>query len=396
MSDINTRARLPGFFNLSLPERRNCLAELSVLSQEDFFLLDQGLSLADADLMSENVIGTFALPLSIAPNFMVDGQPVLVPMVTEEPSIVAGSAKMAKIVAGSGGFITEVDESIMRGQVQVFGLPDLDQALANLIASKQELIERLNQSCPNMIKRGGGVIRLDFRVLASRRGPFLVVEPRINVVDAMGANIINSLMEHLAELLKPVLGGHIGLRILSNLCDERLVKARCSIPVNLLSTDDKHDNGPDIADKICLAQALAEADIYRACTHNKGILNGIDALALATGNDTRALAAAAHAYAAHTGSYQPLTSINCQSAYLKADICLPLAVGVVGGHGAFHTGVKNARKILGPFAISSKKLASVMASVGLAQCLAALFALSSEGIQKGHMKLHDKKLKARV
>ena len=386
---------MPGFFALSIEERRTYLQNVCPkLSGENLRTLDQSLSLHEADLMSENVVGTFSLPFSVAANFMIDGKSVLVPMVTEEPSIVAASSKMAKIVASVGGFNTKINAPLQKGQVQLFELADIDKALQLFIEHQEEIIHELNQLCPNMLRRGGGVVRIESRVLSSAKlGPILLIEPLVNVVDAMGANIVNHLMEALGEKLKELIGGTVVLRILSNLCDERLAHAQCRIPVQLLSTDKTHDFGEYIAKKMIAAHTLAEIDPYRACTHNKGIMNGIDAVALATGNDFRALEAGAHAYAARSGTYQALTSITFEqnNKNLLATLTIPLAIGVVGGICRTHRGVKVAHKLLGDYALNSTKLSSVMVSVGLAQCLAALLALSSDGIQKGHMKLHNKK-----
>lgn len=394
MDNQSYKSRLPGFFALPPEQRRQLLYVHGGLTELDFKALDDGLSLSEADYLSENVLGTFSLPFSVAANFVVDDESVLVPMVTEEPSIVAAASKMAKIVAQAGGFRTTSTLPLMRGQIQLFNLLDVDKAHSLFLQQKQELIAYLNQLCPNMVQRGGGVVGIECRTLASPKvGPILLIESRINVVDAMGANIVNHLMEALGEKLS-FLGGTVCLRILSNLCDERLARASCSIPVQLFAADQTHDFGERIAVHMEAAHALAEIDIYRACTHNKGIMNGIDAVSLATGNDFRALEAAAHAYAARDGHYKALTEMyyDRQSRMLNASLVLPLSVGVVGGNCGSHRGVKVAQKILGSFARSGPKLASVMVSVGLAQCLAALLALSSEGIQKGHMRLHNKKL----
>lgn len=391
----NYWSRIPGFFKHSPKKRRQSLDALPLeLNHEYWQLLDQGLDLNIADRMSENVIGVFSLPFSVAPNFVVDNKAVLVPLVTEEPSIVAALAKMAKLAAIRGGFKTQVDEQIQKGQVQVYNLLDIDHAQALLVEHKDELIAFLNQQCPNMVKRGGGVVELSWRVLSSPTlGPMLIIEPLINVKDAMGANIINTLMETLKPRIENLLKGEVGLCILSNLCDTRLARAQCSLAFRDLAFDASRDFGEHVARRMLAAQAMAEVDIYRATTHNKGILNGIDALAIATGNDFRALEAGAHAYAAITGAYSPLTrmSIDEENKCLNAELCLPLAVGVVGEGLKLNSGVRVAHKILGTFVESNIKLASVMASVGLAQCLAALMALCTDGIQKGHMALHRKK-----
>jgi|SRR5579871_2197430 len=387
MSVLEQWSRLAGFFNLSALERRKALLSLPIgLSEEDFHLADLGLSLADADLISENVVATFGLPLAIAANFIVDDTPVLVPMVTEEPSIVAACSKMAKLVSKNGGFFTNVDRSLIKGQIQLYQLRDIDKAIAAIHTHKEDLLHWAQGECRSMSDRGGGVVDITFRLLPCKKiGPMLIVEPMMDVIDAMGANTINTLVEKLARRLGPLVDGQIGLRILSNLCDQRLARARCQIALEAIS--------PSFS-KMLAAHAFAEADIYRGATHNKGILNGIDAVALATGNDFRAIEAGAHAYAAYQGAYRPLTAmwVDEEANTLCAELTLPLAVGVVGGLVNRHHGVKLAHKILGKFANSAKGLASVMASVGLSQCLAALYALTNEGIQQGHMKLHQKKL----
>jgi hydroxymethylglutaryl-CoA reductase len=398
MKNANNWSRLPGFFDLNPVERRERLVSLPIsLGIDDFFDADLGLCLEDADRMSENVVARFSLPFSIAANFIIDNEPVLIPMVTEEPSIVAASSKMAKIVAQSGGFITNISPALIKGQIQFYNLADVDKAQSRFYEHKAALLHYAQAQCPGMAKRGGGVIDLSIRLLPSRIGPMLVVEAVIDVQDAMGANIVNSVLETLAPKVHDVIEGSLGLIILSNLCDMRLAHAQCVIPFKALATDEALDNGRDVALKMLSAHIFAESDIYRAATHNKGILNGIDAVAIASGNDTRAIEAGAHAYAALKG-YGPLTALDVdeQQGVIHARLTMPLAIGVVGGITKFHAGVKLAHKILGPWAQSGKKLSSVMVSAGLSQCLAAILAMCQEGIQKGHMKLHNKKLLART
>lgn len=386
-------SRLPKFFELSPLERRALLCERLGLTHEDFSLSDQGLTLEMADEMSENVIGSFSLPLSIAANFVVDDEPVLVPMVTEEPSIVAACSKIAKLVAKHKGFLTKVSPQLISGQIQLYQLRDIDHAQELFLKNKALFIEKANELCASMQKRGGGVVDIGMRALTTKVGPMLLIEPVMDVVDAMGANAINTVLEGIAFELGSLLKGQVALRILSNLCDKRLATARCEIPLVHLASLPGHDDGLKVAEKLILAHTLAEVDVYRATTHNKGIMNGIDAVALATGNDFRAIEAGAHAYASLTGKYKALTSmdIDLPEQKLIMSLTMPLAVGVVGGITGFHPSVRLAHKILGESAKSAKKLSAVMASVGLAQCLAALLALSQEGIQKGHMKLHRKK-----
>lgn len=366
------------------------------LCPADFLSLDAGLPNPVAELMSENVIGTFALPFAIACNFVVDNRPALVPMVTEEPSIVAAVSRMGKLLALNGGFRTTIDPPLIKGQVQIYGLIDSDLALKTAREHRAEFIAFLNEHCQNMVKRGGGAESISERLIGDRQGhAMLLIEPTINVCDAMGANLVNTLMEALAKKVKNTLRqGEIGLRILSNFSDCRLATAECALPFQALATDECRDFGQAVATRMSMAHKLAEVDIYRATTHNKGIMNGIDAVAIATGNDFRALEAGAHAYAAsQPGGYKALTTMEIDEArqMLKARLRLPLAIGVVGGNTKTHPQVRIAQKILGWHGEKSERLASVMVSVGLAQCLAAVHALSSEGIQRGHMKLHHRK-----
>jgi hydroxymethylglutaryl-CoA reductase len=344
--------------------------------------------------MSENVIGTFELPLSLAANFIVDHIPVLIPMVTEEPSIVAACSKMAKLASKTQGFTTNIDPSRIKGQIQIYGLRDIDKAVTIFQENKEEILLAANSYCSSMRARGGGVIDVAIRAIPSEKiGPMLIIEPVVDVIDAMGANVVNTMLEKLSTILAPMFDGIIGVKILSNLCDQRMARATTTLSYAELSTNESHNEGGLIASRMIAAHALAEADVYRACTHNKGILNGIDAVAIATGNDFRAIEAGAHAYACANGRYSPLTTLtkNDSSQTLTACLSMPLAVGVVGGGIDRHPGVRLAHKILGPFAKNSRALSSVMVSVGLSQCLAALLALCQEGIQRGHMKLHERK-----
>lgn len=393
MKECGYSSRFPKFYDKSIAERRMLLADC--LSKDDFAVLDQGLSLQHANIISENVIGNFSLPLSVATNFIVDKKPVLVPMVTEEPSIVAASSKMAKIVAKNGGFTTEVDSPYLKGQVQIYAIPDIDAAVCMIEQRKEELMDYANLFCTSMKQRGGGVSSLTCRVIRGETcGPMLIVDILVNVADAMGANKVNTIVESLAKKLHALVGGSLGISILSNLCDQRMATSQCVIDYHALASDSCGDNGEANAKKILFAHEFAQADIYRACTHNKGILNGIDAVLLATGNDFRAVEAAAHTHASISGRYSPLTKIELDGnkKQLRAELALPLALGVVGGLTKYHSAVKLSHKLLGEFSETGKKLSSVVVSVGLAQCLAALFALSTHGIQRGHMKLHYKKI----
>ena len=388
MKEPSFWSRLPAFYGLSIENRRQYLCSLPInLSIKDFEAIDSGLSLQQANLMSENVLATFDLPLSIAANFIINDKPTLVPMVTEEPSIVAACSKMAKIVAKTGGFIASCDEQLLKGQLQILNITDSDKAYQIFLAKKQEFIDYLNSNCQRLCQRSGGVKDIKSRFINHpKSGIMMLIEPLVDVKEAMGANIVNTLMELLAKKVKDIFNNQIGIAILSNYSDERLARSFCRIPIDILSLP--------VAKKMIAAHHLAEIDIYRATTHNKGIMNGIDAVAIATGNDFRALEASAHAYAYN---YNPdslvLTkfSLNADNSYLEASIELPLSVGVVGGNRGLHNAVEFSYKLLQSFGQTNKNLACLMASVGLAQCLAAVYALSSDGIQKGHMSLHKKK-----
>jgi len=400
-------SRLSGIYRLPLSERR---AEICRLMNwpHDFlsdYLPESGLTLQAADAMVENAIGIFGLPLGLASNFVVDNRPVLVPMAVEEPSIVAGLSKAALLVARAGGFSTKVQSSVMMGQIQILEVWDLDRALQVIVEKREELISLANSSCANLVARGGGCLEIGARILAADSDhqqdyekPMLLVEFFVDCCDAMGANIINTLAEQLAPEIVKLTGGRVGLRILSNLCDRRLATASCAIPYRLLAQDAGADFGRQIALRIAEAFSFARRDPYRACTHNKGVMNGIDALAIATGNDWRAIEAGAHAYAARSGVYRSLTHcrIDDDKDLLHLNIELPLACGIVGGATKVHPSVVKSLTILGVFGQSASALAGLMASVGLAQNLAAVLALSNEGIQKGHMKLHAKKSRVQL
>lgn len=384
-------SRLPGFFEKSPAQRRHIIAE-RVGAFAD------GLTLDRADQMVENAIGVFGLPLAIAPNFIVDETPVLVPMVIEEPSVVAASSRIAKLVSLSGGFKTDVDEPLMLGQIQLVDIADCDAAIARLSALKATIIALANQRLVGLVARGGGCVDVQARKLPPHRASlemegqtFLVVELVIDCCDAMGANLINTALEAVSDEVANIAQGRAVFRILSNLCDRRLARASCEVPYELLSTQGQ--NGRHIAQNIVLGYELAMRDPYRAATHNKGIMNGIDAILIATGNDWRAAEAGAHAYAARSGHYQSLSHylLDDIQSVLRCSIELPLAVGVVGGATTAHPCVMTNLKMLGPFGTSSKRLAGLVASVGLAQNMGAMRALAGEGIQRGHMALHRRK-----
>ncbi len=397
-------SRLPGFYRHSLAKRQEILvAQMGVKpTQMQAYVPQNGLSLGRADKMVENCLGVFGLPLGIALNFIVDDEPVVVPMCVEEPSVIAASSNTAKLVAKSGGFKTAVDEPNMIGQIQLVNIRDVDKAVLQIEQNRLRLIKLANTFCIDMVKRGGGVRDLNVRKLAPISGefsefdnqdPMLVVEFVLDCCDAMGANIVNKVAEDLAAKIAQLTSTDFGLQILSNLSDKRLAKASCSIPIKFLANNITFDNGHQIAKKIMDAFCFALRDPYRAATHNKGVLNGIDAVAIATGNDWRAIEAGAHAYAAKNGAYTSLTQyiLSESGEELECYITLPLAVGVVGGSINTHPVVRTNLNLLGSFGKCAKKLAALMAAVGLAQNLGALRAMCSHGIQKGHMKLHARK-----
>lgn len=380
-------SRIPEFYKLSLEERVKEVQARTNLTDEEIDILKgaQGLTFAQADRMSENVVGTFRLPLAIATNFLVDGKDYLVPMAIEEPSVVAGASHGAKLVREGGGFTTEDTSPLMIGQIQVLDLADPYEAVERLLDAKGRLLEEANKVDPVIIGLGGGAQDIEPRVIDSPRGPMLVLHLLYDVRDAMGANVINTALEALAPLVEEITGGRVNLRILSNLADRRLARAQATVPQEALTFDGFE--GQEVVERILEAQALAQADPYRAATHNKGIMNGIDGVALATGNDWRAIEAGAHSYAARNGRYGPLTSWQKdEEGNLWGTIELPLPVGIVGGATQANPTAKVALKILG--LESASELSRVMAAVGLAQNLAALRALATEGIQRGHMALH--------
>jgi len=384
---MNKSSRLPGLYKLSLEERATVIAELAGLTaSEKAILMGEGLSPAQADQMIENVVGIHALPLGIAVNFLINGQDYLIPMAIEEPSVVAGASFAARLVRDGGGFTTSSDEPVMIGQIQVLGVADPQAARSDLLAQKSRLLQIADQTDPLLVSLGGGARDLLVRVVeGSPVGSMLVVHLLFDCRDAMGANTVNTACEALAPEVENITGGRVVLRILSNLADRRLARAECAIPAEVLAFD--QFTGPTVAKRIVEAYALAANDPYRAATHNKGIMNGVDAVAVATGQDWRALEAGAHAYAARSGRYTSLSHWSVDAdGNLAGTLELPLAVGIVGGASRVHPTARVGLNILG--VKTAQELAEVMAAVGLAQNLAALRALATEGIQRGHMELH--------
>lgn len=382
-------SRLAGFYQLNPAQRREILSAWAELTPDEQTALDGGMDLATADRLIENVVGLFSLPLAVAPNFLINGREYLMPLVIEEPSVVAAMANAARMARAGGGFTTGSTEPVMIGQVQILDIPDPDAAASRILAHKNELLADLADLHPTIRQRGGGPRDLQVRRLDHPdTGPMLVVHLLYDTRDAMGANAVNTAAERLAPALAALSGGRVLLRILSNLSDERRAWATCRIPVNVF--DDEGFAGAEVAAGIAAATALAEVDPYRAATHNKGIFNGIDAVALATGQDWRAIEAGGHAWAARDGRYRSLSAWRVEDGHLVGRLEMPLAVGVVGGMTRHHPTARVALKLLG--SPDARTLAELMVAAGLAQNLAALRALAAEGIQRGHMRLHARKL----
>ncbi|HEX6387218.1 MAG TPA: hydroxymethylglutaryl-CoA reductase, degradative [Anaerolineae bacterium] len=387
----NKSSRLPGFYKLPVTERVDVIAEWGGLSEEEkVLLMSQGLDAGQADKMIENALGTYALPLGVAVNFLINGRDYLIPMAVEEPSVLAAVSHAAKLIRAGGGFHTESTDPIMIGQIQVLDVPDMGAAMATLRASEQKLMDVANACSQNIVHRGGGACGLELRPFFDTPvGPMLVVHLLYDCRDAMGANAINTAVETIAPLVAELTHGRTNLRILSNLTDRRLATAHCIVPAATLSRD--NISGLEVARLIEEANAFAVVDPYRAATHNKGIMNGIDAVCIATGNDWRAVEAGAHAYAARNGHYSALTDWHVdRNGDLSGALTLPLAVGIVGGATKAHPTARVALKILN--VTSAAELAEVMAAVGLAQNLAAIKALATDGIQRGHMRLHARQV----
>ncbi len=382
------RSRIPGFYNLSLDERGAELIRRGWLTPEELCILsgETSLSVNQSQHMIENVLGIYPLPLGIALNFMVNGREVLIPMVVEEPSVVAGASFMAKLARDGRGFFAECDPPEMIGQLQVLEVDDVYHARLALLENKDLLLGEISQIDPILNQLGGGPKDLEVRIMEdSPIGAFLVVHLIYDVRDAMGANAVNTACERLTPQVEAITGGRVHLRILSNLADRRLARANCTIPLDSLAFG-KY-SAEEVRDGIIAAWAFAVADPYRAATHNKGIMNGVDAVVVATGNDWRAVEAGAHAYAARKGRYTSLSIWEVdQEGNLAGSLEMPMAVGIVGGATKVHPAVKANLKLMG--VKHASQLAEIIVSVGLAQNLAALRALATEGIQRGHMNLH--------
>jgi len=381
-------SRLEGFYKLSREERLKLIAEQCNLSDDEMEALgDPGsMDMGVLDRMIENVVGAIPIPVGIATNFKVNGKDYLIPMAIEEPSVVAAASNAAKGARDTGGFKASATEPVMIGQIQMVKVKNPDAASAKISENKTALIEEANSVDPLLVKLGGGAKDILSRKIQSMTGPMVIVHILVDVRDAMGANAVNTMAEKLAPALERITGGKARLRILSNLATHRLARATATWSKDFLG-------GEEVVDGIVEAYSFAAADIYRCATHNKGIMNGITSVALATGNDTRALEAGAHSFASLHGAYQPLTQWRKErNGDLTGTIEIPLAVGLIGGATKSHPVARTNLKILG--VESSTEFAMVLASVGLAQNLAAIRALAAEGIQKGHMRLHARNIAA--
>jgi hydroxymethylglutaryl-CoA reductase len=379
-------SRISGFYNLTPGERRQLVADWAAMTPEqtasmaELLTTPGGLTLDQADKMVENVVGTYALPLGIATNFVVNGRDVLAPMVIEEPSVVAAASNAAKMARVKGGFSANFSGPVMIAQVQLVDMDDPREAKEKILARKKEILELAAKQDPVLLQAGGGPRDIEVRVLETKMGPMVITHLLVDTRDAMGANAVNTMAEAVAPMIEQLTGGRVYLRILSNLAVHRLARARAVFEKDAIG-------GEAVVEGILNAWAFAEADPFRAATHNKGIMNGIISVVLATGNDTRAIEAGAHSYAARNGRYTSLTTYEKDAdGNLVGSIEVPMAVGIVGGATKTHPVARIALKIMD--IKSAAELAQIIACVGLAQNFAALRALATEGIQRGHMGLH--------
>ncbi len=380
-------SRISGFYKLTREERVNKLSEIVGIDDADFAALaDPGkVDMEILDHMIENVVGAMTLPVGIATNFLIDGKDYLIPMAIEEPSVVAAASNAARFARDHGGFTATDTGPLMIGQIQAVDIAKPTSAKQEILKAKDKIIELANAQDPVLVRFGGGAKDLRVRVIKTKVGPMVITELIVDTRDAMGANAVNTMAEAVAPMIEKLSGGKVLLRILSNLADQRLVRAKATFDKELLG-------GEEIVDGIIAAWAFADADPYRCATHNKGIMNGIDAVVIATGNDFRAIEAGAHGYAA-THGYTSLTKYEKDAdGNLVGSIEIPMAVGLIGGATKIHPAARACVKILG--VKTALELGHVAASVGLAQNLAALRALVSEGIQKGHMALHARNVAA--
>jgi len=377
---------ISGFYKLSPKERLSIIKDLAGLTDEEVRFLENtgSLPMDVADHMVENVIGVMPEPLGIGVNFQINGKDYLIPMATEEPSVIAAASYAAKMVRDGGGFHTSSTAPIMIGQIQVVNIAHAGYAKTQVLDSKSEILKKANEQDPVLNSFGGGAKDLDARVIETSLGEMLIVHLYVDCRDAMGANAVNTMAEAVSPMIERITGGRVYLRIISNLAVKRMAKAWCTVPKEAVG-------GEAIVDGVACASAFASADPYRAATHNKGAMNGIIAVVLATGNDHRAIEAGGHAYAAFNGAYTTFSKwTKNKNGDLEGEIELPMAVGLIGGAVKTHPIARIAMKILG--VKSANEFAEILAAVGLAQNLAALRALSSEGIQRGHMSLHARNI----
>lgn len=382
-------SEISGFYKLTPEERLRYVAEFAGLNEKEVETLKMSgaLPVSQANRMIENVIGTFELPLGVATNFLINGRDYLIPMATEEPSVIAAASNAAKM-AKPRGFFTESTLPVMIGQIQVTGVKNPTEATKAIMDARDQIISKANEQDPVLVKLGGGAVEVEVRPIDSRAGPMLIVHLLVDVRDAMGANVINTMCEAVAPMIERLTGGKVFLRIVSNLAVYRLARAKAVFGEEALG-------GKEVVDGILQAYAFAAADPYRCATHNKGIMNGVIAVATATANDTRALEAGAHGYAAMGGNYKPLSHWSkTMEGDLQGTIEIPVPVGVIGGSTAVHPIAKISRKISG--VKSAREFGEVMAVVGLANNLAAMRALATDGIQKGHLRLHARNVAASV
>lgn len=383
---MSKTSRIPDFYKLPLSRRLEIVKEFAGLTDGEVELLREMGSLPQdtADRMIENVVGAIPIPLGIATNFLINGRDYLVPMAIEEPSVVAAASHAAKIARSKGGFVTSSTGSVMIGQVQILKVKNPSQAKKDIVSHKEDILKKANEQDPVLLSMKGGAKDLGVKVLQTQRGVMVVLELYVDTKDAMGANAVNTMAEAVAPMIEQITGGRVLLRILSNLATKRMAQAKVVI-------DKDEIGGDEVVEGIIDAYAFARADPYRAATHNKGVMNGIAAVAIATCNDHRALEAGCHAYAARDGQYMPLTTWEKnENGDLIGSIEVPMAVGIVGGAIKTHPIAQICLKILG--VKTASELGEVMAAVGLAQNFAALRALVVEGIQRGHMRLHARNI----
>jgi len=383
---MSRSSELSGFYKLPVADRVRLLKDFARLTEEEAGLLQKpgALGLDVANRMVENLVGVMPVPLGVAMNFLINGRDVVVPMAIEEPSVIAAASNAAKMSRLKGGFHATSTDPIMIGQIQIVGVQDAHRARFEILAHKTEILKHANEQDPVLVSLGGGARDLEVRIIDTFLGRMVIAELLVDCRDAMGANAVNTMVEAVAPIVERISGGRVCLRIISNLAVKRLARSKATFTKEALG-------GENVVDGIVNAYAFAAADPYRCATHNKGIMNGVSAVVLATGNDTRAIEAGAHAYAARSGHYTSLTTWEKDSnGDLVGTLEMPMAVGIVGGATASNPVAKLAVKILG--VKTAKELGEVIVSVGLAQNLAALRALAAEGIQRGHMNLHARNI----